>query len=48
MLRYVLDEPAVSIVIVGMRSMGNVERNASLSDGRRLTPEQRSTLAKHR
>jgi len=47
-LRYVLAEPAVSTVIVGMRTTTNVERNAALSDGSRLTDEQLATLAKHR
>ncbi|MFI7067234.1 aldo/keto reductase [Kribbella sp. NPDC050124] len=32
-LRYVLDNPAVSTVIAGMRSVRNVERNAATSDG---------------
>ncbi|HEX4724386.1 MAG TPA: aldo/keto reductase [Pseudonocardiaceae bacterium] len=47
-LRYVLAEPAVSTVIVGMRTTRNVERNATISDGRRLTDEQLATLAEHR
>ena len=47
-LRFVLDHPAVSTVIPGMRSVRNVERNTALSDGRTLTPEQRETLARHR
>jgi aryl-alcohol dehydrogenase-like predicted oxidoreductase len=47
-LRYVLGEPAVSTVIAGMRSVRNVERNAALSDGRDLSPEQREALGKHR
>jgi aryl-alcohol dehydrogenase-like predicted oxidoreductase len=47
-LRYVLGGQAVSSVIVGMRSITNVERNAALSDGNALTPEQRATIAKHR
>jgi len=47
-LRYVLAEPVVSTVIVGMRTTTNVERNAALSDGSRLTDEQLATLAKHR
>jgi aryl-alcohol dehydrogenase-like predicted oxidoreductase len=34
-LRYVLDHPAVSTVIAGMRTVRNVERNAATSDGRR-------------
>lgn len=47
-LRYVLDSPAVSTVIAGMRSVRNVERNAATSDGVRLTPEQRAIIGKHR
>jgi aryl-alcohol dehydrogenase-like predicted oxidoreductase len=47
-LRYVLGGPAVSTVIVGMRSIANVERNAALSDGRALTPDQRAVAARHR
>jgi aryl-alcohol dehydrogenase-like predicted oxidoreductase len=47
-LRYVLDEPAVSMVIVGMRSTTNVERNAAISDGSELPGEWRASLAKHR
>lgn len=47
-LRYVLDQPAVSTVIAGMRSVRNVERNAATSDGRRLTEEQREVIRRHR
>ena len=47
-LRYVLDEPAVSTVIAGMRTVRNVERNAATSDGRTLTEQQRAKLAAHR
>ncbi len=47
-LRYVLDEPAVSTVIAGMRTVRNVERNAATSDGRRLTDEQREVIRRHR
>lgn len=47
-LRYVLDDPSVSIVIAGMRSVRNVERNAATSDGRRLTAEQRDVIKQHR
>jgi aryl-alcohol dehydrogenase-like predicted oxidoreductase len=47
-LRYVLDNPAVSTVIAGMRSVRNVERNAGTSDGRRLTEEQRDVIRRHR
>jgi hypothetical protein len=34
-------------VIVGMRSVGNVERNTALS-GRPLSPDRRALLARHR
>jgi aryl-alcohol dehydrogenase-like predicted oxidoreductase len=47
-LRYVLDHPAVSTVIAGMRSVRNVERNAATSDGRRLTDAQREVIRRHR
>lgn len=47
-LRYVLGGQAVSTVIVGMRSVRNVELNTALSDGPTLTGEQRAALAKHR
>ncbi|AEE46211.1 aldo/keto reductase [Cellulomonas fimi] len=47
-LRYVLDQPAVSTVIAGMRTVRNVERNAATSDGRRLTPEQHEVVRRHR
>jgi aryl-alcohol dehydrogenase-like predicted oxidoreductase len=47
-LRYVLDSPAVSTVIAGMRSVRNVERNTATSDGQRLPAEQRATIRKHR
>jgi len=47
-LRYVLDNPAVSTVIPGMRTVRNVERNAATSDGRRLTDAQRAVIRRHR
>jgi len=47
-LRYVLDNPAVSTVIAGMRTVRNVERNAATSDGGRLTEEQRDVIRQHR
>ncbi len=46
-LRYVLSEPAVSTVIVGMRSVRNVERNAAIGDGRGLDEQRRAALKKH-
>jgi aryl-alcohol dehydrogenase-like predicted oxidoreductase len=47
-LRYVLDHPAVSTVIAGMRTVRNVERNCATSDGRRLTEQQREVIRAHR
>jgi len=48
-LRYVLSHDAVSTVIVGMRTVGNVERNAATGDGRGLGDgRQRAVLANHR
>jgi len=47
-LRYVLDDPAVSTVIAGMRTVRNVERNTAVSDGRPLTAAQRAKLKAHR
>lgn len=47
-LRYVLSNPAVSSVIPGMRSVGNVERNAAVGDGRGLPDEQVAALKRHR
>ena len=48
-LRYVLAHPAVSTVIVGMRSVRNVERNATIgSDPQTLSPEVLQKIKKHR
>lgn len=47
-LRFVLESPAVSTVIAGMRTVANVERNAATMDGHRLPPEQVATLHEHR
>lgn len=47
-LRYVWENPAVSTVIAGMRSVRNVERNVRSAAGRRLTPEQLDSLSRHR
>ncbi len=47
-LRYVLAHPAVSTVIVGMRSVRNVERNVTLADGQGLPQEQVQKLHAHR
>jgi aryl-alcohol dehydrogenase-like predicted oxidoreductase len=47
-LRYVLSHPAVSTVIVGMRSVRNVERNCQVGDGRGLPKETVEKLKAHR
>jgi aryl-alcohol dehydrogenase-like predicted oxidoreductase len=47
-LRFVLSAHQVSTVIVGMRSVRNVEQNTVVSDGRALTAEQRTTMTRHR
>lgn len=47
-LRFVLAEQAVSTIIVGMRTVANVERNAALSDGPGLTAGQQEILTGHR
>ena len=47
-LRFVLSHPAVSTVIVGMRSVRNVERNATLADGKGLGDSQLQKLYAHR
>ena len=47
-LRFTLSHPAVSTVIVGMRSVRNVERNAHLADGRGLNDVQLQRLYAHR
>lgn len=47
-LRFALAGQAVSTVIVGMRSLTNVERNAAIADAPPLTPHQLSLLAGHR
>jgi aryl-alcohol dehydrogenase-like predicted oxidoreductase len=47
-LRFVLAEQAVSTIIVGMRSVANVERNAALSDSPGITATQQEILTGHR
>jgi aryl-alcohol dehydrogenase-like predicted oxidoreductase len=47
-LRFVLDHPAVSTTIPGMRKMVHVERNLAVSDGARLSPDLKETLRRHR
>ncbi len=46
-LRFCLSHEAVTTVIPGMRTLANVERNATLSDGRRLSPGLLATLEDH-
>jgi aryl-alcohol dehydrogenase-like predicted oxidoreductase len=46
-LRFCLSQDAVSTVIPGMRSVRNVEANAAVSDGRRLSPQMRQALKAH-
>ncbi|KMS69341.1 aldo/keto reductase [Streptomyces viridochromogenes] len=47
-LRFALAGQAVSTVIVGMRSLRNVERNAAIADAPPLTPRRLAQLAEHR
>jgi aryl-alcohol dehydrogenase-like predicted oxidoreductase len=46
-LRFALAGQAVSTVIVGMRSLRNVERNAAIADAPPLAPQQLALLARH-
>ena len=47
-LRFILQHPAVSTVIPGMRRVKNVERNMRVSDGVALAPETYAALRAHR
>jgi aryl-alcohol dehydrogenase-like predicted oxidoreductase len=47
-LRFCLSHPATSVVIPGMRSTGNVERNLRAAAAGRLDAEQLSALRRHR
>jgi aryl-alcohol dehydrogenase-like predicted oxidoreductase len=47
-LRFILEQPAVTTTIPGMRRTRNVERNMAVSDGRRLPPELHRALRAHR
>ncbi len=47
-LRYILEHPAVSTTIPGMRRTAHVERNLAVSDGQRLPPRSRDALKFHR
>lgn len=47
-LRYILEHPAVSTTIPGMRKIAHVDANTAVSDGVRLGPELMATLRAHR
>jgi aryl-alcohol dehydrogenase-like predicted oxidoreductase len=47
-LRHILQHPAVTTVIPGMRRLQNVEQNISVSDGQRLPERLMDELRKHR
>jgi aryl-alcohol dehydrogenase-like predicted oxidoreductase len=47
-LRFILENPAVSTTIPGMRRPRHVERNLAASDGVRLPPRLREALGTHR
>jgi aryl-alcohol dehydrogenase-like predicted oxidoreductase len=47
-LKFCLSHPAVSTVIPGMRKMSHVEANCTASDGKLLTVDEVTSLAKHK
>jgi len=47
-LRFILEHPAVSTVIVGMRGAAHVTDNVAVSDGKRLDPALVRQLREHR
>ena len=47
-LRYILEHPAVTTTIPGMRRVAHVEKNLSASDGTRLPATLLQELRKHR
>lgn len=47
-LRFILEHPAVSTTIPGMRRPAHVERNLAASDGERLPPRTMAALRAHR
>ncbi|MFN7917165.1 MAG: aldo/keto reductase [Vicinamibacterales bacterium] len=47
-LRFILEHPAVSTTIPGMRRVAHVERNLAASDGQRLPPRTAEALEFHR
>jgi aryl-alcohol dehydrogenase-like predicted oxidoreductase len=47
-LRFILEHPAVSTTIPGMRKAAHVERNVAASDGQKLPPRLHEALRTHR
>lgn len=47
-LRFILEEPAVSTIIPGMRRVKHVEANIAASDGKRLSADLMKQLRNHR
>ena len=47
-LRFCLDQPSISTVIPGMRQIGHVEKNMSVSDLPALTQSELALLRQHR
>jgi len=47
-LRHILEHPAVSTVIPGMRKLSHVEANLAASDNKRLPPPLMAELKRHR
>ena len=47
-LRHILEHPAVSTVIPGMRKPGHVRAEHRVSDGERLAPGLMTELKEHR
>jgi aryl-alcohol dehydrogenase-like predicted oxidoreductase len=47
-LRFILEHPAVSTTIPGMRRLRNVDRNMAASDGEKLPPRLHDALKGHR
>ena len=47
-LRFILESPAITTTIPGMRRPAHVERNLAASDGTRLPPRLRDALRTHR
>lgn len=47
-LRFILENPAVSTVIPGMRKLRHVESNLAVRDGRHLTAAEMERLRRHR